>query len=266
MAAAALAAGVISSQAQVYSQNIVGYVNVTLPPGFTFVSNPLDYIDANGNTNNAATNIFKNPYSGNDNIPGPYDGSVLILWTGTAYDQYVFDSLPGDTSTGFTDLGGSPKSCPILSPGKGFYINNLNAKTTNTIVGTVRGVSLVSTTTVISNTVTIPNQAFTFVGSATPLAGNALTNLLLSNPYSGNDNIPGPLDGCQILLPNYNVNGILLSYTTYVFDSLPGDTTTGFTDKGGSQIPAPTIPVGGGFFFGNNVNHTITWSQVITNQ
>jgi hypothetical protein len=33
IAAAALVAGVITSEAQVYSANIVGYVNVTLPAG-----------------------------------------------------------------------------------------------------------------------------------------------------------------------------------------------------------------------------------------
>ncbi len=43
IAAAALAAGVISSQAQVYSANVVGYVNVVLPAGqFVLASNPLD--------------------------------------------------------------------------------------------------------------------------------------------------------------------------------------------------------------------------------
>lgn len=263
MAAATLAAGVISIQAQVYSQNIVGYVNVVTPPGFTFVSNPLDYIDSNGLTNNAATNIFKNPYSGNDNIQGPYDGNVLILWTGTGYDQYVFDSLPGDTTTGFTDSFGNPKATPILSPGIGFYINNNNPRATNTITGTVRGATSNGSLTTISNTVTIPNQAFTFVGSATALGGDAITNLLLANPYSGNDNIAGPLDGCQILLPIYNGAGILSAYNTFVFDSLPGDTSTGFTDTFGNPKAAPVIPVGGGFFFGNNVNHPITWTQVI---
>ncbi len=43
IAAAALVAGVVSSEAQVYSANIVGYVNVTCPAGAqVLVSNPLD--------------------------------------------------------------------------------------------------------------------------------------------------------------------------------------------------------------------------------
>src|SRR2546421_1894502 len=53
--AAALAAGALTSWAQsnVYSLNVVGYVNVVFPPGqFTVFANPLN------NANNAISNIF----------------------------------------------------------------------------------------------------------------------------------------------------------------------------------------------------------------
>ncbi len=44
LCAAALAAGAVSSMAQsnVYSLNIVGYVNVPLVTGFNLIANPLD--------------------------------------------------------------------------------------------------------------------------------------------------------------------------------------------------------------------------------
>jgi hypothetical protein len=48
-----------------------------------------------------------------------------------------------------------------------------------------------------------------------------------------------------------------------VFDSNPGDTTTGFTDVPGNQIPAPTVITGSGFFFVNNVNAPVNWNQVL---
>ena len=52
MAAAALAAGIITSQAQpVYSQNIVGYVNQTFVSGYVNVANPLDNGGGNSLTN-----------------------------------------------------------------------------------------------------------------------------------------------------------------------------------------------------------------------
>ena len=42
IAAAALVAGVVSSEAQVYSANIVGYVNVTVPAAsYVLMANPL---------------------------------------------------------------------------------------------------------------------------------------------------------------------------------------------------------------------------------
>lgn len=58
LAAAFAAAGVATSMAQVYSVNAVGYVNVTIKPGFNLVSNPLTAAD---NTVNA---LFKNMQGG----------------------------------------------------------------------------------------------------------------------------------------------------------------------------------------------------------
>ena len=40
LTAALAAAGVVSSMAQVYSVNSVGYVNLTLPNGFSMIANP----------------------------------------------------------------------------------------------------------------------------------------------------------------------------------------------------------------------------------
>jgi hypothetical protein len=259
IAAAALAAGVISSQAQaVYSQNIVGYVNQPTPAGFSLFSNPLDTQDGTGAVNNNATNVFPNPFNAITQA-GPLDGNQLLIWTGTKYNTYVFDSNPSDTPTGFTDTTGTHVlTPPLLGPGVGFYINNTTgASLTNTVVGGVRGVI----TGGVSNNVVIPTQQFNLLGSATPLGGNILTNLLLSNTFNVGTQ-SGPLDGCQILIPRYNVAGILIAYTTYVFDSNPSDTPTGFTDTTGSVVlPAPVIPVGGGFFFVNTTGVALNWTQ-----
>src|ERR1700735_5475995 len=60
IAAAALAAGVMSSQAQgVYSQNIVGYVNVPLVAGYNLVANQLD-LDGTGTNNSIYTVVGTN--------------------------------------------------------------------------------------------------------------------------------------------------------------------------------------------------------------
>jgi hypothetical protein len=52
LAAAVFAVGAGTSMAQVYSANAVGYVNMTLQPGFSLICNPLD------NTNNGINTLF----------------------------------------------------------------------------------------------------------------------------------------------------------------------------------------------------------------
>jgi len=58
LAAAFAAAGVATSMAQVYSVNAVGYVNVTLKPGYNLVSNPLNA------ANNSIGTLFANMQGG----------------------------------------------------------------------------------------------------------------------------------------------------------------------------------------------------------
>ena len=68
IAAAALVAGIVSSQAQVYSANIVGYVNQVMTNGvLQLVCNPLD------NGTNTANDVFAN-------LPNT---SSIQLWNGS---------------------------------------------------------------------------------------------------------------------------------------------------------------------------------------
>jgi hypothetical protein len=69
LAAAFAAAGVSTSVAQVYSVNAVGYVNVSLVPGFNLVSNPLNA----GTGNNTVGKLFSNITGG---VP-----AGLKVWT-----------------------------------------------------------------------------------------------------------------------------------------------------------------------------------------
>ena len=96
-AAAALVAGIVSSQAQVYSQNIVGYVNTILPNGNTAISNPL----LNGDGTNGAENVLTSLQIG--------DG--LLVWNGAGYSGYTYGG-PG----AWLDQNGNPTSQPTLAP------------------------------------------------------------------------------------------------------------------------------------------------------
>ena len=114
LSAAMFAIGIVSSQAQVYSQNVVGYINQVIPVGFSMVANQVDY-DGTG-TNNTLANV----------LPTPPNGTHVYKFTGTGYT--IANYLAGwGSSSNFT-----------LNPGEGVFINNPGPNPiTNTFVGTV---------------------------------------------------------------------------------------------------------------------------------
>jgi hypothetical protein len=133
IAAAALAAGVVSSQAQVYSQNVVGYVNVVLPAQqFALIANPLD------DGTNTVTSLC---------AALPNKSSVQI-WNGTGFT--------------LASKGGGVWNTNISIPvGTGFFVQSASA-VTNTFVGTVA----------MGSTNSLPSQVFKLVGSTVPYAGD----------------------------------------------------------------------------------------------
>lgn len=148
VAAAALAAATISSQAQVYSQNIVGYVNTPLVTGYNLVANPLD--DGNGNQ---LTNVMASANLANK--------SQVITWNGTTYN------------TAIGKITGGWAANTTLPPGTGFFVKNASVLTTNTFVGSVVVLSGQNVTNVLGN-------GYTLVGSAIPFAGDLTTDTNLN--------------------------------------------------------------------------------------
>jgi len=137
IAAAALVAGVISSNAQVYSANIVGYVNVTMPANaLVLTSNPLD------DGTNTANSLLAN-------LPNK---SLLETWNGSGF------TVLSKTTTGFA---GNP-SLPV---GTGFFVKSVS-NYTNTYVGNV-----VPAPGGNQATVNLPANALVLVGSVLPVSG-----------------------------------------------------------------------------------------------
>jgi hypothetical protein len=137
IAAAALVAGVISSDAQVYSANIVGYVNVSMPAGaLVLTSNPLD-----DGTNTA-----------NDLLASLPNKSVIQIWNGSGFTPI------SKTATGF-----SPN--PSLPVGTGFFVKSATAFT-NTFVGNV-----VPAPGGNQSAVNLPAGTLVLVGSTLPVGG-----------------------------------------------------------------------------------------------
>ncbi|MEK7677649.1 MAG: hypothetical protein AAB676_17610 [Verrucomicrobiota bacterium] len=111
LTAVLVAAGVATSMAQaVYSVNIVGYVNVDVPVGFSMIANQLD---------NKKGNML------GDLITGAATGTTI----------YKFDGAGFSPSTFIEGLGWSPDAS--LAPGEGAFIQVL-AATKLTFVGEVK--------------------------------------------------------------------------------------------------------------------------------
>jgi hypothetical protein len=114
LSAAVGAAGLLAANAQVYSVNSVGYVNVTVPTGFFMLANPLK---ANENTLAAV-------------LPVVPDGTTAFAWNGTGFTSKTYDELDG---------AWLPLTPVIpLAPGGGVFVRNSSGSPfTVTFVGEV---------------------------------------------------------------------------------------------------------------------------------
>jgi len=153
-----MAASLASSMAQnVYSLNVVGYVNVTLPSlQFTAVANPLDAsMGGTIPTGNDMTNLFNI-----NTAPLIANGSTIAQFVSSANDY-----APSISYVGLSKKWGSNFSMP---PGKAALYYNSGA---NPVVVTFTGQVPQGTYPVA----TLPSLQFSLVGSPIPIGGN-ITN------------------------------------------------------------------------------------------
>ena len=137
LAAFAVSAFAAYAQSNVYSVNVVGYVNKSLPAGsLQLVANPLD-----AGTNDLATVLAALP-----------NKSSALRWTGSGF-QGANKAL-GVWSTNFA-----------VAPGMGFFVNSFSA-VTNTFVGEV----IVGPGE--TNSMALSASVLQLVGSPIPYAGN----------------------------------------------------------------------------------------------
>jgi hypothetical protein len=151
LTAALAAAGLATSMAQtVYSVNAVGYVNLTIPAGFSIVANPLLA------SNNNITNLFA----------AASEGTTIYRYVNGAYQTSAFEF--GDWS----------KKDMVVNPGEAVFVKApTGGSFTNTFVGEV-----------MSGSLTNPLPAgFSLRGSQVPQAGLLETDLKFT-PAEG-DNV-----------------------------------------------------------------------------
>jgi hypothetical protein len=226
IAAAAMAAGVITSQAQVYSQNIVGYVNTVLPASqYSLIENPV-----NLDGTNLADNVITTLQSGDN----------LLLWSGTAFLEYQYFGFGGNQNWQNPD-GSFSATGPVIPPGVGFFYQNGQATAeTNTFVGTV----------VLTNSVNLPASEYSVIGSTPPIAGASDDAATINLPVQSGDNV---------LVWGGTA---FLEYQYFGF----GGAQNWQNPDGSFSATGPVIPVGAAIFYQNGQAASETWTNSITIQ
>ena len=163
LCAAALAAGVATSMAQsnVYSLNVVGYVNVKTVGGISFnmIANPLN------NTNNNITNLFK----------GVNDGDQISTWDANIQDV----SATVYTYSAFAQNWDGSR---IMKPGEGFFYLNTGNDLTNTFVGEVVQGSYTNPVPILGGI------SFNMIASSVPIGGS-FTNAIVGIAAQDGDQV-----------------------------------------------------------------------------
>lgn len=149
--AAVLGASLVSTFAQVYSLNVVGYVNKTVAANTWYLwTNPLK------TTNDTTATVM----AGLSGTLANWDNSLVYGWNSVA-------CAPGSFTDAETFVGALGQWLPgtvDLSPGKGFFFFAATA-------GTVTFVGEVGTT----NDICLPANAWTLVGSTFPISADLAT-------------------------------------------------------------------------------------------
>lgn len=252
IAVAALAAGIISVEAQVYSQNIVGYYNVTVPKnGFSLVANQLNLDNTNGISSIFGSGLVSDPNFGNN--------TQIFLWdSGTQQYQILYYLNAADAagdglgSAGFYDSGGQFYNNPLPPGGAAFLFNNANSSSnlTVTVMGTVPQ----------QTNVYAIHQGYNLFSIAAPVSTNLVSPLIqfdgTSDPNFGfND---------QILLWDAGTQQYQILYYLNAADAAgDGLGSAGFYDSGGTYYPvAPSV--GTGFFIYHQVAGTEYWTNSLS--
>jgi hypothetical protein len=242
IAAAALAAAVISSQAQVYSLNVVGYYNLVMPSsGYNMVSVQFQVGSSNG-----ASEILPN-------IP---DGTETVGWD-QAHAKFVINYY--DTGSGSSAPAASwymsdyatPTNQPVFPVGTSLFVipgsQNGPVTCTNTVVGTVVGQT---------NSL---QAGYNMAASALPLGGSPTNTLFNMNGFN---------DGTEFVQWSFGGQTYVINY----YDTGAGSTSPAaswYMSDYATPTNSPTFSVGQGMFIipgGNSGTIPMVYTQTYTNQ
>jgi hypothetical protein len=236
------------AQTNVYSINAVGYINVTLYPGYNIVTCPLICTP-----NNTVSNLF-------NNSAGAYQGSTKVGTPPKFPASLVYQFVDGTGFTGTDNTqpnnagqNGWANGSFTLNPGQSvFYFNPLPIGSGSNMVATFVG------TVPQGNNYNLTNAllpGFNLVGSIIPDSGDIITNTIMSLTNV----TPTKDDQIYTFDPTYNsTNSAQGGYIT------EGTATwTAFNGwNGAGAFPDPyTFTVYNGFWYYNN-SKTVTRNWV----
>jgi len=220
-----------SAMAQVYSLNAVGYINLSIGPGFSIIA---DQLYANGQ---GVAQFLSGIPSNVNSTPGLLDTQLL---DGQHNGVTFFKSTTGGWAivsagaTSWSAFSSTLASQISLNPGEGIYVYNpFSTNITLTFVGTVpQGTTLTNTL----------NAGFNIISSVVPQSGDIIATLGLT-PGSGDTVFFLTASGWGIWSAN--------------------STGTGWTAFGqASPGTVPTPAVGQGFYYFVNLpSGTEVWSR-----
>jgi len=212
------------AQTNVYSINAVGYINVSLPTGYSIIACQLQ------TGTNTVASLF-------NNTAFTYAGSKVLKYN-PADGHYDQTDIAGNASSSYANgwLNGGTMT---LNPGEAIWFDNgTGSALTVTFVGTVpQG----------TNTITL-HSGFQMISSPVPFSGDLVTNMGLTNYTAGTKVETFDNPGDQ-------------HYTSYITASPLSSGTQGYMDQW--ITPDPTIAVGQGFWYSSGTGAT-PWVQVFS--
>jgi hypothetical protein len=199
-AAGLLAVGAVSALAQsnVYSLNVVGYVNVSLTNGFNLIANQLD-VDGN-RTNNTIAGVFST------NFPN----LTKVYGYNTAGGTFGIATYASGSATW---VGGQPSVNNGLAPGAGVWVQIPGT------AGTPTPLTLTEVGNVVQGTYNLPvSTGFQIMSLIPPVSGKVKTDF--GYPAANLDKI-------------YQYNAVTRAFTIHTYAS-----ATGAWTGGGEPTPA----------------------------
>jgi hypothetical protein len=272
MAAATLAAGVIASQAAVYSLNTVGYYNTIIPAhGYVILGNQLINGSDASQTNNDIQTALSSGFVSDPNGPPNGINSAYFSWTGSGYNTvYYFNALDATnygmnsytpSGAGWYTQGGDPAVINLNQGYSAFVYNPSSLIITNTISGVVnQGTNL-----------TIIPTGYSLLSILEPVAGvDPGTNTSMGLPPTLSSDPNGPPNGVNDEYFQWTGSGYNNFYyfnandaTNYGMNSYT-ITGSGFYTQGGDPMPsAAYAQVGQGFFLLHH-GSGVTWTNAFT--